>query len=54
VEVFLDAFSAQRLAEERMRDALREAERIRLVRAVSGLRGARRQRTFRNLWRARR
>lgn len=34
--MFLDLFSAQRLAAERMKDALREVERRRLARAVAG------------------
>ena len=35
-------FTAQRLAEERMRDALREAEQARLIRAAKGPKKSRR------------
>ena len=39
--LFINPYLAQRLAEERMKDALREAEQERLIRAAKGPRKAR-------------
>ena len=40
---FINPYLAQRLAEERVKDALREAEQARLIRAAQGPRKARKE-----------
>lgn len=40
--MLLDSYSAQRLAEQRMRDAIREVERERLIRLAQGPKKVRR------------
>jgi len=40
---FINPYLVQRLAEERMKDALREAEQARLIRAAQGPRKARKE-----------
>ena len=41
---FINPYLVQRLAEERVKDALREAEQARLIRAAKGPRKARKER----------